>query len=37
MVEVAVLVEVKVSNTNAAKDNFFDRGVDENCRKDERT
>jgi hypothetical protein len=30
MVVVAVLVEVKVSNTNAAKDNFFERGVDEN-------
>lgn len=29
------LVVVSVSKTNAANDNFFDRGVDECCKSDE--
>ena len=33
---VAVLVVVRASNTNAANDSFFESGVDENWRNDER-
>ena len=33
---VAVLVVVSASKTNAAKDSFFDSGVEENARREER-